>query len=158
MPKERNGALGCLFEYGCALFWEFLYAWWIYVRHGFQVIQGCNPPDDIFLVALLFKLLGVKYLFDHHDANPELYLSEYGRKGLLYRIQVWLEKETFRYSDVVMSTNGSYRDLAINRGGIASEDPFVVRNGCDLKDLRSSTPRNRPSNTASVTWSGMWEP
>ena len=60
---------------------------WIYFRRGFHVIQGCNPPDDIFLVALPFKLFGVKYIFDHHDANPELYLSKYGTKGLLYRAQ-----------------------------------------------------------------------
>jgi glycosyltransferase involved in cell wall biosynthesis len=131
-PKEGNGALGYVYEYGSALFWEFFYAWWIYVRRGFQVIQGCNPPDDIFLVALPFKLLGVKYIFDHHDASPELYLSKYEKTGVFYRIQVWLEKMTFRFSDVVMSTNCSYRDLAITRGGLAPEDVFVVRNGPNL--------------------------
>ncbi len=92
MPKEGNSPLGYLLEFGCALFWEFFYTWWIYFRHGFHVIQGCNPPDDIFLVALPFKLLGVKYIFDHHDANPELYLSKFERKDFLYRAQVWLEK------------------------------------------------------------------
>ena len=117
MPKEGNGPLGYLYEYSCALFWEFLYAWWIYWRRGFHVIQGCNPPDDIFLVAFPFKLLGVKYIFDHHDANPELYLSKFNKKGLFYRVQVWLEKMTYRCSDVVMATNTSYRDLAVTRGG-----------------------------------------
>ena len=86
----------------------------------FEVIQGCNPPDDIFLVALPFKLLGVKYIFDHHDASPELYLSKYEKKGAFYKIQVWLEKMTYRFSDVVMATNSSYQDLAITRGGIRS--------------------------------------
>ena len=75
------------------------------LRRGFHVIQGCNPPDDIFLVALPFKLFGVKYIFDHHDANPELYLSKYEKLGLLYKTQVWLEKMTYRFSDVVMATN-----------------------------------------------------
>ncbi len=78
--RRETAPFGYLREYGCALFWEFLYAWWIYLRRGFHVIQGCNPPDDIFLVALPFKLFGVKYIFDHHDANPELYLSKYDRK------------------------------------------------------------------------------
>ena len=136
MPKEGNGALGYVYEYGSALFWEFFYSWWIYLRRGFQVIQGCNPPDDIFLVALPFKLLGVKYIFDHHDASPELYLSKYEKSGALYRIQVWLEKMTFRFSDVVMSTNCSYRDLAITRGGLAPEDVFVVRNGPNLNTFK----------------------
>ena len=77
MPPEGNSALGYLLEYGCALFWEFLFAWWIFLTRGFDVIQGCNPPDDIFLVALTFRIFGVRYIFDHHDANPELYLSKY---------------------------------------------------------------------------------
>ena len=141
MPKEGNSALGYLYEYGCALLWEFVYTLWIYLRQGFHVIQGCNPPDDIFLIALPFKLLGVKYIFDHHDASPELYLSKYGKKGLFYRIQAWLEKMTFRFSDVVMATNASYRDLAISRGNLAPEDVFVVRNGPDAKTFKALAPR-----------------
>lgn len=131
MPKERDGVLAYVLEYGCALFWQFLYAWWIYLRRGFQVIQGCNPPDDIFLIALPFRLLGVRYIFDHHDANPELYISKYETKDTFYWIQVWLERQTYRASDVVMVTNGSYRDLATTRGGIDSANVFIVRNGPD---------------------------
>ena len=141
MPKEGNTPLGYVWEYGCALFWEFLYSWWIYLRQGFHVIQGCNPPDDIFLVALPFKLFGVKYLFDHHDVNPELYFSKYERKDLFYKAQTWLEQLTFRLSDVVMSTNNSYKEIAISRGGLAPEDVFVVRNGPDLKTFKAVTPR-----------------
>ncbi len=129
MPKEGSTVYGYLWEYSWALFWEFLFTCWIYVRHGFHVIQGCNPPDDIFLVALPFKLLGAKYIFDHHDADPELYLSKYDKKGFLYKVLLWLEKQTYRFSDVVIATNYSYKDLAITRGGLASDDVFVVRNG-----------------------------
>jgi glycosyltransferase involved in cell wall biosynthesis len=136
LPKEGHSAFGYLWEYGWALFWEFFYAWWIYFRRGFQVIQGCNPPDNIFLVALPFKLFGVKYIFDHHDANPELYLSKYERKDGLYKAQVWLEKQTYRFSDVVIATNESYRGLAIGRGQIDPKDVFVVRNGPDLEKFR----------------------
>jgi glycosyltransferase involved in cell wall biosynthesis len=141
MTPEGNGALGYVFEFACALFWEMLYTWWIYFRRGFHVIQGCNPPDDIFLVALPFKLFGVKYIFDHHDANPELYLSKYGRKDLLYRVLVRLERLTFRFSDVVMATNQSYKSIAISRGGRDSRDVFVVRNGPDLESFKLVPPR-----------------
>ena len=105
MPREGNSPLGYIWEFICALFWEILFSWWIYLRRGFHVVQGCNPPDDIFLAALPFKALGVKYIFDHHDANPELYLSKYEKKGLLYEVQVLLEKLTYRFSDVVLATN-----------------------------------------------------
>jgi glycosyltransferase involved in cell wall biosynthesis len=141
MPKEGNSPLGYVYEYSCALFWEFLYTWKIFFRRGFHVIQGCNPPDDIFLIALPFKLLGVKYIFDHHDANPELYLSKYGQMGTFYKAQIWLEKLTFRFSDVAICTNRSYKDIAVGRGGLAPEDVFVVRNGPDLETFKPVTPR-----------------
>lgn len=140
MPKEGNTPASYLWEYGCALFWEFLYAWWIFVTRGFQVIQGCNPPDNIFLVALPFKLFGVKYIFDHHDANPELYLSKYEREDAFYKAQVWLERMTYRCSDIVMATNESYAALAVSRGGLDSQDVFVVRNGPDLATFKLVPP------------------
>ncbi len=140
MPREGNGSLRYLAEYACALFWQYLYACWIYLRRGFHVIQGCNPPDNIVLVALPFKLLGVKYIFDHHDVCPELYLAKFGTKGTLYRLLVSLEKLTYRFSDVVMCTNGSYRDLAVTRGGVDTRNAFIVRNGPDLKRLKAVPP------------------
>jgi len=138
--KEGNGSSGYVREYTYALFWEFLYSWWIYLRRGFHVIQGCNPPDDIFFVALPFKLFGVKYIFDHHDVNPELYLSKYGKKDLFYKVQVWLEKSTFRCSDVVISTNNSYREIAMTRGGVSADNVFVVRNGPSPETFRAVPP------------------
>ncbi len=140
MPREGDSALGHLVEYGCALFWELFYSLWIYLRRGFHVIQGCNPPDSIFLIALPFKLLGVKYIFDHHDVCPELYLSKYGREGLFYKVQLWLERATFRFGDVVMSTNNSYRNKALTRGRMQEDDVFVVRNGPDLQTFRPVSP------------------
>lgn len=140
MPEEGNSAAGYVWEYSWALFWEFLFSWWIFLRRGFHVIQGCNPPDNIFLVALPFKLFGVKYIFDHHDVNPELYFSKYERKDFLYWVQVWLEKMTFRCSNVVMSTNNSYRAVAINRGGVPEDKVFVVRNGVDPELFKPVAP------------------
>ncbi len=134
-PREARGALGYIWEYGWSLLWQTVFAWWIFLRRGFDVIQGCNPPDDIFLIALPFKMFGVKYIFDHHDVSPELYLSKYGKRGRLYRIQLWLERMTFCCADVVMSTNETYRAIALERGGLAPENVFVVRNGPDLRSF-----------------------
>jgi glycosyltransferase involved in cell wall biosynthesis len=140
MPPEGKSPFAYIYEFACALFWEFLFSWWIYLRRGFHVIQGCNPPDDIVLVALPFRLFGVRYIFDHHDANPELYLSKYGKQGLLFRLLILLEKVTFRFADVVMATNSSYRELALTRGGANPDDVFVVRNGPDLKTFVPAPP------------------
>jgi glycosyltransferase involved in cell wall biosynthesis len=140
MVKEGNGLFGYLYEYSCAISWDAVSAWWIYLRHGIDIVQGCNPPDNIFLVAFPLKIFGVKYIFDHHDATPELYLSKSNAKGLLYKAQVLLEKWTYRTSDVVICTNNSYRDLAVKRGGLRPENVFVVRNGPDLQTFRPVPP------------------
>lgn len=140
IPDETDGVLGYGWEYVCALFWEVLYSWWIFLRRGFHVIQGCNPPDTIFLAALPFKLFGVKFIFDHHDVNPELYIAKYQRKDLFFKALIWLEKLTFHCADVVLATNESYREIAIGRGHRASENVFVVRNGPDINALRPVAP------------------
>ncbi len=76
---EAQGRVGYVFEYAFALAVEFYLAWKVYARSRFRIIQGCNPPDTIFLIALAFKLLGVQFVFDHHDLSPELYEAKFGR-------------------------------------------------------------------------------
>lgn len=140
LPIDAGSALGYLAEYGMALFWETWLAWKIFFKRGFDVVQGCNPPDLIFLVALQFKLFGRKFIFDHHDINPELFEAKFNRRGPLWRAMVWLERLTFRTADVVISTNNSYREIARTRGGKKEEDLFVVRSGPDLDRLQHLPP------------------
>ena len=137
---EADGALGYALEYGSALFWEALLACRVLVRPGFDVIHACNPPDTIFVLGMLFKLLGKRFVFDHHDINPELYEAKFGKRGALYRLILWLERMTFRTADVSIATNESYRQIAIDRGGMAPNRVFVVRSGPDLRRLRIQPP------------------
>jgi len=69
---------GYLVEYAYFTTACFLTAACILIRHGFDVIHAHNPPDTLFLAALPFKLLGKKFVFDHHDLCPELYLHGIG--------------------------------------------------------------------------------
>ena len=140
LPADANSAIGYLFEYGAALFWESLLAWRIFFKGGIDVIHGCNPPDLIFLVALPFRPFGVRYLFDHHDINPELYEAKFGRRGFFWKLMAWLERLTFRTSKVSIATNESYRRIAIERGGKRPEDVFVVRSGPDLSRVEPVAP------------------
>ncbi|TGV68997.1 glycosyltransferase WbuB, partial [Mesorhizobium sp. M00.F.Ca.ET.149.01.1.1] len=86
LPVEAKGASEFLLEYGAALWHETRLAWKILFRHGFETIHACNPPDLIFLVALPFKMLGKRFIFDHHDINPELYEAKFGKRGRLWRL------------------------------------------------------------------------
>lgn len=140
LPVEADGALGYALEYGIALFWELVLAVRIYATRGFDVIHACNPPDTIFLVGGLFKLLGKRFVFDHHDINPELYEAKFGRRDFFYRLLRRLERLTFMTADVSIATNESYRQIAIERGRMAPDRVFVVRSGPDLRRLRLLPP------------------
>jgi len=136
LPLEAEGAFGYLLEYSAALFWEFYLSWKVLFKHGFDVIHACNPPDNIFLVGGFFKLLGKKFLFDHHDINPELYEAKFGRRDFFYKVMLLWERWTFKLADVSIATNESYKEIAIRRGGMNAEKVFVVRSGPKLDRLK----------------------
>src|SRR2546423_12269316 len=140
LPTEAAGALGYLVEYSAALFWTFVLSLRVLFGRGFDVIHACNPPDLFFLIGGFYKLCGKKFLFDHHDANPELYVAKFGRKDFLYRLMLLLERWTFRIADVSIATNLSYRRIAMERGRMPRERVFVVRSGPSLEPMRIMGP------------------
>jgi glycosyltransferase involved in cell wall biosynthesis len=147
LPYEADGALGYVLEYGWALAWELALSVKVQARVGFDVIQACNPPDLIFLVAGLWKLLaGKRFVFDHHDINPELYEAKFGRRGYLHSLLVKLERWTFRTADVSIATNETFREIAIARGGMDPDRVLVVRSIPDLSRFRRITPEPRLKN------------
>lgn len=133
--QEGSSYLGYLMEYSSALFWEMILSLKIFLKKRFHVIHGCNPPDLIFLIALVFKVFGVKYVFDHHDINPELFLAKFNKKGLMYKLMVLFERLTFKTANYSIATNNSYREIAVTRGKMKPEKVTVVRSGPDLKRL-----------------------
>jgi len=140
IPTECETRVGYIKEFLISLSWEFLLSCKVFFKNPFSLIQGCNPPDNIFVVAAFFKALGVKYIFDHHDLGPETYLAKFGRRDRLYAGMKLLEKLTFRFSDVSMATNKSYAEVAIKRGGMPPERVFVVRNGPELDMFKPVEP------------------
>jgi glycosyltransferase involved in cell wall biosynthesis len=137
---EANSAAGYGAEYSLSLLMEFWLALRIACTRGFDVIQGCNPPDTIFLIARVFKLFGKKFIFDHHDINPELYLAKFDRRDVWYRLLCALERWTFRAADVSIATNESYKKIAIERGGMDPSRVFIVRSGPDLRKVQHLPP------------------
>jgi glycosyltransferase involved in cell wall biosynthesis len=122
--------------------YSFLATAWLTLRARlsgrFAVIQACNPPDIFWPIALFFRAVdGTKFVFDHHDLSPELYESRFPEGPRLpYRGLRALERRTHRAADHVISTNDSYRDIAIKRSGKASDAVTVVRTGPDPERLK----------------------
>jgi len=117
-------------------FWEFVYCWLmtaglavvVLLREGFDVIHACNPPDTFFLIARFYKLFGKKFLYDQHDLCPEVFQARFNSSGgFLHKGLLLLERLTYRTADVVISTNESYRAVALGRGGVDPSRVFVVR-------------------------------
>jgi glycosyltransferase involved in cell wall biosynthesis len=144
-PRQADGFVGYA--------WEFAYCWVrtalrtvsVYRRRPFQVMQACNPPDIYWSLALLWRVLGVRFVFDHHDLNPEVYRSRFGEPtGLTGLLQLkalyWLERRTFRTARHVISTNQSYQRIAWQRGNVPPERTTVVRSGPDTSVMRPGTP------------------
>lgn len=163
-PPETSGFVSYV--------WEFLYCWlrtfWltmrVFARHGFDVIHTANPPDTFWAIALPFKAAGVKFVFDHHDLCPELYLSRFGEKRagtLPHRLLQWLESCQFALADLVISTNESYRQVALDRGRKRPDQVRVVRSGPShqrFATVREADPALKRGKPYLVAYLGVMAP
>lgn len=144
LPRYSEGFLSHLGEYAVSIPSMTALAAWVYARHGFDVIHAANPPDLMWMVAAPYKARGVRFVFDHHDLVPELF--EYRFKGSMARLLPLVratEQASFRLADHVISTNETYRRVAIERGGRAPDEVTVVRNGPRLSDFPPTEPDPR---------------
>ena len=152
-----------------SFFYEFAYCWlmtaWlalkVFVRDGFKVMQACNPPDTFFVLGALFKLVGVKYVFDQHDLCPELFESRgEGFSRGLHKVLLLLERGTYATANQVISTNESYRAVAFRRGHKRPDQVTIVRTGPDPDKLRRSEPRpeHRRGHRNLVVYLGVMGP
>jgi glycosyltransferase involved in cell wall biosynthesis len=133
LRAATGGPLGYLREYALALWHTLRLAMKVRREGPIDVVHACNPPDLLFLVALALRPGGTRFVFDHHDLVPELFLSRFpGRGRALYRLTVLIERLTFAAADAVISTNESYRTVAIRRGKMAPDRVTVVRSAPDL--------------------------
>ncbi len=141
LRAATGGPAGYVREYALAL-WHTLRLTVRVRREGpVDVVQACNPPDLLFLAALPLKLRGARFVFDHHDLVPELFRSRFTGSGeWLFRVAVLLERVTFALADAVISTNESYRQVAIARGRKCPEVVQVVRSAPDLTRFRPRDP------------------
>jgi glycosyltransferase involved in cell wall biosynthesis len=133
-PPGGSGVLSYALEFGYATFAILVLTAWVWLRKGVDVIHAANPPDTMFVVGAIFKMLGKKFVFDQHDLAPETYLSRFAqpRENLVYRTLRLFERWSYAVADVVIVTNQSYKQLAVTRGRKQADGVFVVRNGPPL--------------------------
>jgi len=80
MMIEGKGHVGLITEYLWSFVCIFLLTIFVAVRRGFQAIVIANPPDIFFPIVWMWRLLGKKTVFDHHDLTPELFAIKFRLK------------------------------------------------------------------------------
>ncbi len=139
-------------EYLNAFMWETYLSIKIFIKRPFKIIHAANPPDNIFLIALLFRIFGVKFVFDHHDLSPELYISKFKKsKKILYRMLRLLEKLSCKTADAIISTNSSFKNHVVKLHKVKPQKVFIVRNDPELglfpEPMKEKSKRNgKPIN------------
>lgn len=146
IPKDSNKKIGLIIEYLISFLWEIYLSLKIFLKKPFHIIHIANPPDHLFVIAIIFKFFGVKFIFDHHDLSPECYLTKFKRKDIFYFILTLFENLTFKTADIIIATNESYKKIAINRGKTNPDKVFVVRNGPNISKIGKITKDNKIKN------------
>lgn len=141
LPLEARGIASYVAEYSTAIACEIRELFKLGLN-DIDIVQICNPPDFLFVPALIAKKFGrAKIVFDHHDLTPELLAEKLGRsKGPLLSFARWAEAQTFAVADEVISTNTSFRELAITKGGKAENAVTVVYSSPDMSKLPKVAP------------------
>lgn len=140
LPKA---IIGYGFEYFYFTAACFFLSFLVLFRDKFDVIHTHNPPDTLFLIAGFYKIFGKKFVYDHHDLSPELFLEKYGSRGAFtYKLLLLLEKISCHAANLVIATNESYKKVEIERCDVMPEKIYVVRNGPDLSEMEIGEPVN----------------
>ncbi|MEV0394678.1 glycosyltransferase family 4 protein [Polymorphospora rubra] len=135
-PLAGSGVLSFAAEFAWALIAVTTRLLGVMVRTRVDAVQACNPPDVFWTIALLMRMLRRPFVFDHHDLSPELYeCKTENPRPVVLRILKLMERLSWRCASAVVSTNESYRELAISRGGCDPDDVVVVRNGPTLAEV-----------------------
>jgi glycosyltransferase involved in cell wall biosynthesis len=156
--EAGKGVAGYLVEFVYCWLATLLLALKAYALRPFDAIQACNPPDTYFALALLFRPLGVKFIFDHHDLCPELYVAKgHTRTGMLYHGLLMLERMTLWSAHAVIAVNESHRAVALGRGGLAEARVAVVRSGprCEWPDGHPVRPELKRGRKHMVLYLGV---
>jgi glycosyltransferase involved in cell wall biosynthesis len=149
---EGRSSFGTLVEYAWAILAMSGIALALSLRRKFAIVQVCNPPDILFMTTWAPRLLHrAKLIFDQHDINPELWESKgHSMKDLFGRLLLWAEQATYRQASIVISTNESYREIAIKRGRKRIQDVFVVRSAPMRSFAVETLPVTRSSEHANT--------
>ncbi|WP_404306595.1 glycosyltransferase family 4 protein [Neorhodopirellula lusitana] len=140
---ELDGLWGYVWEYTYSLTMLLLISVFVFFRRGFDAVHVHTPPDMTAVIAIGYQLLGKKFVFDHHDLSPELYLARRGdnKPNAIYRVLCFFERLACQRADRLIATNETQRGIQTGRCGADPDRCVVVRNGPDESFLNEVSPQ-----------------
>lgn len=150
-PFTASSYLGYCFEHISATFAILTLSLIVLLREGFDVIHVGNPPDTIVPAISVYKLVGKRIIYDQHDLCPDLCAAKFANvPPLISGVLRWLERQSYTLADHVITTNESYRQIAITRGRIPESKITIVRNGPELQDFSCEIDSGLRSRSANL--------
>ena len=138
--RAATGLAGYLAEYLPSMLWTAAWLLRTRLRGPIAVIHGCNPPDLFWMFGWLAGRRGTRFVFDQHDANPELSRTKFGDRSLkgrlLHGFTLAMERASYRTAALVLAPNDSYAALARGRGRVPDDRVVLVRNAPDVAAYR----------------------
>jgi glycosyltransferase involved in cell wall biosynthesis len=140
-PPNNSRSAAYFLEYGVAMIMTLFLSFKVFLRQGFDVIHVANPPDTYFLIGLFYRLLGKRFIFDQHDLSPELFQVKFPRRmPLLYKLLLLMERCSYRVASLVITSNKTMQEFALERGHVQAHKVFAVYNGVDLNRIKRVPP------------------
>jgi glycosyltransferase involved in cell wall biosynthesis len=112
-------------------FWRcFLKTSFLFLKRRYRVIHVHNMPDFLVFCTVMPKILGAKVVLDIHDPMPNTFASKFrsGERGFFYRMLLWQELLSARYSDRVVTVHDPVKNGILVKHGLAAESIHVIAN------------------------------
>lgn len=126
--RKRGSPLRYLFEYAAFTLLALFQFARIQRSGAVDIVHVHNMPDVLVAAALVPRLYGARVILDLHDPMPEVFMTKYDLAAghPVIRILRMLERWSIRYAHRVLTPNGAFRDIFIERGCPAGKIAVVM--------------------------------
>jgi glycosyltransferase involved in cell wall biosynthesis len=120
--------IGFILEFLVSLTKIYYLSLFITAKEKIKIVHVANPPDFFWPMAIICKLVGIKFIYDQHDLAPELFTTKF-KSNFFHVLLLLSEKFSVLFSDGIIVVNNSFKKRLINKWGINAKPIEVVYNG-----------------------------
>ena len=143
-PKEDSSNIERALYY--TLFPIFASIWLILNKKSTDVILITSPPPQMYIVALIGKILKKKVIVDIRDLflDVSVSLGFIKRGSIVERVFRFLESKALQTANAITLVTPKIRRQLVEEYGIDPAKCYVVPNGVDLETFKCKKPKRKP--------------